>query len=77
MDFVLPGWGKWVPNLVLYVGTCCYVFEAMRVRAYVCLRDVCQLYVWFDLLGLSACNVVAAEMRRREGRHVISDYYWC
>ena len=74
MDFVLPGWGKRVPDLVLYVGNCCYVFEATRVGAYVCPCVVCQLYVWFDLLDLSACIVVAAEMRRREGRHVFSDY---
>lgn len=50
------------------------MYEAMRVRAYVCLCVVCQLYVWFDLLGLSACIVVAAEIRRREGRHAISEY---
>lgn len=74
MDFVLPGWGKRVPDLVLYVGGCCCMYEAMRVRAYVCLCVVCQLYVWFDLLGLSACIVVASEIRRREGRHAISEY---
>jgi hypothetical protein len=54
---------------------CCHLYEVAeeRANAYVSLWRSSQLYVWFDGSTFGAC-VVAAEVHRRGGELVISEY---